>query len=128
MLAVPLLLAYVCNTLSRNLIKTGVPQFWSPKLQIYASIVSIIVLALPWAFNVWAQNDARKRTNINQEAYSSMILIVGISFTTIPSLIGFVSFLGGAEIATTYLFAAESFIVGIIWFIFSLGTYFKKAC
>jgi len=128
MLAVPLLLAYVCNTLSSNLIETGFPQFWSPKIQIFASIVSIIVLALPWAFKIWAQHDAKKRTDIDQETYNSMILIVGFSFTTIPSLIGFVMFLGGAGITTTYLFAAASFIVGIIWFFFSFGTYFKKAC
>lgn len=70
----------------------------------------------------------KKRTDIDQETYNSMILIVGFSFTTIPSLIGFVMFLGGAGITTTYLFAAASFIVGIIWFFFSFGTYFKKAC
>ena len=127
-LVTPLLLAYVCNILSNNSIDTGFPQFWSIKIQIIALILSVIMLVLPWAFKVWVKHEAKKRNDIDQETYNSIILITGLSLTTIPSLIGFLLFIGGGEIRTTYLFSAASFVVGIIWLFFSFGTYFKKAC
>jgi len=128
MLAVPIILAYVCNIISSNAIGTGFPKFWSTKLQIIASITSLIVLLLPWPYKRWLQHDMKKRKIEIKDTHNFIVLIVGFALTTIPALIGFFLYMSGGKIITTYIFSTASFAVGTIWVIYSFSTYLKKAC
>ena len=126
-LASTLLIAHICSTIAKNGLAADFPNFWSSSIQACAFIVSLVSLSLTWVFKKYAIYDAEKRNLDKNEQFYAALLLVGIAFAAIPTLLGFGLFIIGGNILATYFLIAASFIACSVWLFFSLGTYLKKS-
>ena len=127
-LASTLLIAHICSTIARNGLATDFPKFWSSGIQACAFIVSLVSLSLPWVFKRYAINDAEKRNVNKNEPFYAALLLIGIAFATIPTLLGFGLFIIGGSILATY-FLYSSIVHSLFCLAaFFVGNIFQKIC
>ena len=123
-LASTLLIAHICNTIAQDELATDFPKFWSSSIQACAFIVSLVSLGLPWVFKRYVISDAEKRNVDKNESFYAALLLIGIAFATLPTLLGFGLFIIGGSILATYFLIAASFIVCLVWLFFFIENIF----